>query len=151
VFVVTGLSGARDFELISGALLLLGMGIRACGSFAAEFETGALELLLISPLKPRHILAGRLRGLMSCFMPAIIAVAVLPLLGSLARLDDITASHLIDFLGSGLRAFFIQTVSIGVMAVVGIGFSFSGIPFAGTLFLAFCWWSDCPCHCCTRH
>jgi hypothetical protein len=55
-----------------GLLLLLGLTFSATGSFREELETGAFELLLVTPLRERQIIAGRIRGLWRQFLPAIV-------------------------------------------------------------------------------
>jgi hypothetical protein len=53
-------------------VLLLGLTFSATGSFRQELETGAFELLLVTPLRERQIIAGRVRGLWRQFFPAIL-------------------------------------------------------------------------------
>jgi ABC-type Na+ efflux pump permease subunit len=53
-------------------LLLMSIAISASRSFHRERETGLLELLLVSPLREGQIIGGRVRGLWTQFMPAII-------------------------------------------------------------------------------
>ncbi len=55
-----------------GLLLLLGLAFSATGSFREELETGAFELLLVTPLRERQIISGRVRGLWRQFLPAIL-------------------------------------------------------------------------------
>src|SRR5205807_2713264 len=55
-----------------GLVLLLGLTFSATGSFRNELETGAFELLLVTPLRERQIIVGRLRGLWRQFLPAIL-------------------------------------------------------------------------------
>lgn len=55
-----------------GLILLLGLTFSATGSFREELETGAFELLLVTPLRERQIIIGRLRGLWQQFLPAIL-------------------------------------------------------------------------------
>lgn len=58
-----------------GLLLLLGMTFSATGSFRQELETGAFELLLVSPLRERQIITGRARGLWRQFLPSFLVYA----------------------------------------------------------------------------
>ncbi|HWN97037.1 MAG TPA: hypothetical protein VNT99_18550 [Methylomirabilota bacterium] len=51
-------------------MLLISIAYVAAGSFRRERETGALELILVSPLREREIILGRLRGIWSQFLPA---------------------------------------------------------------------------------
>jgi hypothetical protein len=55
-----------------GLVLLLGLTFSATGSFREELETGAFELLLVTPLRERQIIIGRLRGLWRQFFPAML-------------------------------------------------------------------------------
>jgi ABC-type transport system involved in multi-copper enzyme maturation permease subunit len=55
-----------------GLIVLLGLTFSATGSFREELETGAFELLLVTPLRERQIIIGRLRGLWQQFLPAIL-------------------------------------------------------------------------------
>jgi ABC-type transport system involved in multi-copper enzyme maturation permease subunit len=52
-------------------LLAGSMAVGAASSFRRERESGVLELLLVSPLKERQIISGRLRGLWGQFLPTI--------------------------------------------------------------------------------
>jgi hypothetical protein len=52
-------------------VLLLGLTFSSTGSFRNELETGAFELLLVTPLRERQIITGRVRGLWRLFLPAI--------------------------------------------------------------------------------
>lgn len=53
-------------------LLLISMAYVAAGSFRRERETGALELIVVTPLSEREIIFGRLRGLWGHFLPAFV-------------------------------------------------------------------------------
>jgi len=57
------LSDIRDLQLWLGGLVAVGLAFSAADSFRGERETGALELLLVAPLKVRQIITGRLFGL----------------------------------------------------------------------------------------
>jgi len=50
-------------------MLLISIAYVAAGSFRRERETGALELILVTPLSERQIIFGRLHGLWSQFLP----------------------------------------------------------------------------------
>lgn len=74
MFLVILLS-ADVFDLPAGmaglqVLLLLSLALSAAGSFRHERESGAFELLLVTPLSVDQIIAGRLRGLWMQFLPA---------------------------------------------------------------------------------
>jgi ABC-type transport system involved in multi-copper enzyme maturation permease subunit len=55
-----------------GLLLLLGLTFSATASFREELETGAFELLLVTPMRERQIITGRVRGLWRQFLPAVL-------------------------------------------------------------------------------
>ncbi len=57
-------------------LLLLGLTFSAAGSFARERETGALELLLVTPLRAGQIVRGRVRGIRMQYLPSIATLLV---------------------------------------------------------------------------
>jgi ABC-type transport system involved in multi-copper enzyme maturation permease subunit len=59
-----------------GVVLLLGLTFSATGSFRQELETGAFELLLVTPLRERKIIIGRVRGLWRQFLPALLVHSV---------------------------------------------------------------------------
>jgi ABC-type transport system involved in multi-copper enzyme maturation permease subunit len=63
-------------QLILTFSLAVGMSLSAASSFREERDSGALELILVSPLTEAQIIRGRLRGLYAQFLPA---VAALPL------------------------------------------------------------------------
>jgi ABC-type transport system involved in multi-copper enzyme maturation permease subunit len=55
-----------------GFLLLLGLIFSSTGSFRSELETGAFELLLVTPIREGQILFGRVRGIWQQFLPAFV-------------------------------------------------------------------------------
>jgi ABC-type transport system involved in multi-copper enzyme maturation permease subunit len=71
-FVIS--SNASDLYAIQlwlGFVLLLGLTFSATSSFREELQTGAFELLLVTPLREWQIILGRVRGLWRQFLPAI--------------------------------------------------------------------------------
>jgi ABC-type Na+ efflux pump permease subunit len=52
------------------------LAFTAANSFRKEQESGALELLLVTPLRVSQILWGRLRGIWSQFLPATLVLAL---------------------------------------------------------------------------
>lgn len=92
-------------------MLLASIAYVAAGSFRRERETGALELILVTPLSERQIISGRLRGLWSQFLPTFaIWVAVVLYLSS--ALKDWQVANIIRF-----------TVAYLIVPVVGLYFS----------------------------
>jgi len=57
-------------------LLMLGLAFTASGSFRQEQQTGALELLLVTPLNERQLIGGRVRGIWSQFLPAALVLGL---------------------------------------------------------------------------
>jgi ABC-type transport system involved in cytochrome c biogenesis permease component len=55
---------------------LLGLAFTASGSFREEKQTGALELLLVTPLNERQLIGGRVRGIWSQFLPAVLVLGM---------------------------------------------------------------------------
>jgi ABC-type transport system involved in multi-copper enzyme maturation permease subunit len=55
-----------------GFFLVLGLLFSSAGSFRNELETGAFELLLVTPIRERQIFSGRVRGIWHQFLPAFI-------------------------------------------------------------------------------
>lgn len=53
-------------------LLLITIAYVSAGSFRRERETGAMELILVTPLKESQIVSGRLRGLWLHFLPTML-------------------------------------------------------------------------------
>ncbi|HVY70688.1 MAG TPA: hypothetical protein VHH73_12220 [Verrucomicrobiae bacterium] len=59
-----------------GILLGLGICFSSAASFRRERETGAMELLLVTPLSVGQIIWGRVRGLWRQFFPALVLLLV---------------------------------------------------------------------------
>lgn len=55
-----------------GCALALGIALSAASSFRKERQTGALELILVTPLRVRQVILGRLAGLWSQFLPSVL-------------------------------------------------------------------------------
>jgi ABC-type Na+ efflux pump permease subunit len=92
-------------------LLLASIAYVAAGSFRRERETGALELILVTPLKEREIIAGRLRGIWGQFMPAFVVwIAIVSFLFSWQ--EKWSWTNLIRF-----------TVAYAIIPAVGLYFS----------------------------
>jgi hypothetical protein len=118
-------------------MLLISIAYVAAGSFRRERETGALELILVTPLSERQVILGRLRGLWNQFLPTFaIWIAVVLYLSS--ALKDWEVGNLVRF-----------TVAYFVVPVVGLYFSlrsrFVLLSWAATLASCFAlpeliWW-----------
>jgi ABC-type Na+ efflux pump permease subunit len=57
-------------------VLSLGVAFSATGSFRRERQSGLLEILLVTPLSVRQLMAGRLWGIFSHFCPALAVLVV---------------------------------------------------------------------------
>jgi ABC-type Na+ efflux pump permease subunit len=68
-------------------VVFLGMSFAAVGSFRKERQTGALELLLVTPLTEVQVIWGRVWGLWLQFLPtmAVLLVVALPGWGTSGR------------------------------------------------------------------
>jgi ABC-type transport system involved in multi-copper enzyme maturation permease subunit len=70
--VLSGPVAAGPIEQEALAFILgLGLALTAAGSFHRERQTGAMELILVTPLRVNQIIAGRLLGIASQFLPAL--------------------------------------------------------------------------------
>src|SRR5207248_1347642 len=70
------LSNVWEGQYLLASLLILSVAFTASGSFREERETGAMELLLVTPLKVPQILRGRIRGVWGQFLPATAVLAL---------------------------------------------------------------------------
>jgi ABC-type Na+ efflux pump permease subunit len=57
-------------------LLIGAIAFAAAGSFRRELQTGSLELLLVTPVREHQLITGRLWGLFSHFLPAVLVWTV---------------------------------------------------------------------------
>jgi ABC-type transport system involved in cytochrome c biogenesis permease component len=87
----------RTGHLVFGAIVVLGLCLSAVLSFREERETGALELLLVTPLRPAQIIFGRLWGVWVHFFPPMAILQIPWIAPSILRLET---DYLIWFLSS---------------------------------------------------
>jgi ABC-type transport system involved in multi-copper enzyme maturation permease subunit len=147
------LSNLWDGQYLLAALLILGVAFTASGSFREERQTGAMELLLITPMTVPQILRGRIQGVWGQFLPATVALA----LAWLWLLKDAAlfaghdyASHAIywQVFSLVLPLFFIS--SFFLLPCIGLFFSMQRLHFVGAWLLTCltgllvpalsCWW-----------
>jgi ABC-type transport system involved in cytochrome c biogenesis permease component len=109
----TSHSYVKDFNALMW-MLLVSIAYVAAGSFRRERETGALELILITPLSERQIISGRLRALWTQFLPtfALWMAAVLYLCSELHAWNYGIKSYLLCF-----------TAAYIVVPIIGLYFS----------------------------
>ncbi|MBC8002386.1 MAG: ABC transporter permease subunit [Opitutaceae bacterium] len=69
--VVLGQYAGSSLQLFIGLLLMAGMAFSSANSFREERQSGALELILVTPIREGTLLWGRLRGIWLQFLPAV--------------------------------------------------------------------------------
>lgn len=99
-------------------LLLLGLAFSASSSFRRERESGAFELLLVTPLSVDQIITGRLRGLWMQFLPA--ALVLVLAVGYLGSPASVTGAWRTEELTDPLLSFL-----FGFLALPTVGLFFS--------------------------
>lgn len=78
VLVLATASGRdRGYHLLLGSVVVLGMALSGANSFRTERMTGAMELLLVTPLTPLKLIGGRLWGVWVHFFPAVAIIGFL--------------------------------------------------------------------------
>jgi len=147
------LSNLWDGQYLLAVLLMLGVAFTASGSFREECQTGAMELLLVTPLKVPQILRGRIRGVWGQFLPAtvVLALAWLWLLKDASLFANYHyASNTIyrQLFGYVLPLFFVS--SFFLLPGIGLFFSLQRLHFVGAWLLTCttgllvpalsCWW-----------
>ena len=73
---MTGLESRRLlkwFPILTGGLAL-GVAFSAANSFRRERQTGLLEVLLVTPISARKVILGRIWGMFSNYLPALLAL-----------------------------------------------------------------------------
>lgn len=70
-----------DYQLQLYALVAFGIAFSAAASFRAERQTGALELLLVTPISAAQIIWGRLQGIWFHFLPPVAILATVWIMG----------------------------------------------------------------------
>jgi ABC-type transport system involved in cytochrome c biogenesis permease component len=134
------LSNVWEGQYILALLLALGMAFTASGSFRLERQSGALELLLVTPLRVSQILGGRIRGVWGQFMPAtaIVAAAWLWLLREVPPSQGPGGVRDIEFqLVVRVLPLFFATSFI-LLPAIGLFFSLQRLHFIGAWLLTCC-------------
>jgi ABC-type transport system involved in multi-copper enzyme maturation permease subunit len=111
-FISTDVMGFMDDQYFLAQLLLLGMSYSAADSFIRERRSGAMELILVTPLSVRQIVVGRLKGVWGQFLPALAVMLV-----SVSYGLTLSGYHRIHFSATFLMA------SLVVIPVIGVYFS----------------------------
>jgi ABC-type transport system involved in cytochrome c biogenesis permease component len=110
-------------------LVALSLAASAAGSFRRERETGALELILVTPLSELEIILGRLFGLWKQFLPALgMLLAVLAFLVHSGPWDQ---WHGESDRERGLAVAALVACTFATLPVVGLYFSLSLKHFLG--------------------
>jgi ABC-type transport system involved in multi-copper enzyme maturation permease subunit len=69
-------SSFQAWQWVIAGLFCASLAMSAAGSFRRERESGVMELLLVTPLTVGQIVNGRLRGIWSQFLPALLLFVV---------------------------------------------------------------------------
>jgi ABC-type transport system involved in multi-copper enzyme maturation permease subunit len=69
--------GSYQPQAILAGIVLFGICLAGANSFRQERLSGAMELLLVTPLSPLQIMFGRLWGLWVHFLPAVAVIALI--------------------------------------------------------------------------
>jgi len=149
------LSNVWDGQYLLASLLILGVAFTASGSFREECQTGAMQLLLVTPLRVRQILRGRIRGVWGQFLPATV-VLVLAWLWLLKDASLYASYHYDSSTGYWqvfslvLPLFFVS--SFFLIPGIGLFFSLQRLHFVGAWLLTCvtgllvpalcCWWMN---------
>lgn len=99
-------------------LLLLGLAFSASSSFRRERESGAFELLLVTPLSVDQIILGRLRGLWMQYLPA--SMVMMLAVGYLGSPASVSGAWRTEELTDPLLSFL-----FGFLALPTVGLFFS--------------------------
>ena len=102
-----------------GSVILLSLAFSSAASFRREKETGAMELLLVTPLRVDQIISGRMRGIWGQFIPSV-ALLLLVWLYLFVDLSDWYARK-----GEPLTATFVWLLMGAFLTVPVIGFFLS--------------------------
>lgn len=75
--------GLEQLHILFAVLIAAAVGLAASGSFLVPRESGFLELMLVTPLKPYEIIGGKILGILRRFLPALGVWGGLSFLGPL--------------------------------------------------------------------
>ncbi|HLH53177.1 MAG TPA: ABC transporter permease subunit [Verrucomicrobiae bacterium] len=114
--------GFHHIQTVLAALLAGSIASSAAGSFRRERETGVLELLLVAPIRESQIIAGRIKGLWTQFLPAIVL------------LSGVWVYAATFLSGEGELLYVLQNlVNFATIPLVGLYFSLAKPTFIGAL------------------
>lgn len=101
-----------------GLLLALSVGLAVSSgmSFLEEKRTGAMELILVTPLQVRQIIFGRWRGLLGQFIPSLFLVGLVLLFSYSIRLSWQRAEPLSYVMGETGLFSFVSVPFVGMLA-----------------------------------
>jgi ABC-type transport system involved in multi-copper enzyme maturation permease subunit len=116
--------GFHELQTFLAILLAISIAISAAGSFRRERETGVLELLLVAPLREWQIIAGRVRGLWSQFLPSVILLCAVWMY---------CATFLVSETASEWPSVLLALVTFVTLPVVGLYFSLTRTNFMAAL------------------
>lgn len=122
--------------------IVIAVAFSASASFRKERETGALELLLVTPLTPQTILTGRLRGLWGTFGFALCLLSVALIIGLLGNFP-LDYNREITWSALWFQLVAVWTAPLGV-AVLGLGFGLRWTGFLAAWYRALAAWYLIP-------
>jgi len=121
--VMTDLEGRRFLKwlpILTGALAL-GVAFSAAGSFRRERQTGLLEILLVTPISTSKVIGGRLWGMFSNYLPALLALLV--------YWQGIRLLNAHAYRSGLLSSLFPNPVAFGALMMVGLYLSLTRLNF----------------------
>lgn len=131
------LSNVWEGQYALALLLTLGIAFTASGSFRQERQSGALELLLVTPLRVSQILGGRIRGVWGQFLPAagVVALAWLWLFKDVSLFLNTADLSDPDLQWAGTVSPLFFATSFLLLPGVGLFFSMQRVHFIGAWLL----------------
>ncbi len=106
-----------------GTILAVSLAFSSAGSFRLERENGALELILVTPLRVGQVILGRLRGLWSQFLPGVVVVAGVFMFLNVSRVTDYLPWMRDSWTDSAFMFSMVMAVAFLTLPVIGLYFS----------------------------
>ena len=126
---------------IMGMIFILICAMMTSVSIVSEKETGTMNLLLVSPVRPRTIILGKLMPyfLLSCIILTLIlllsyTVLDIPFSSSIVNVIWVTMLYVILALALGLLISTIATTQVAALLVSGVMFMIPVVMLSGMMF-----------------
>jgi hypothetical protein len=110
-------------QMAFGLVVLIALAASSAGSFRRERETGAFELILVTPLREGQVMWGRLRGLYGQFLPAMVILLAAGLFLVQTRMTDYQMRLDWDSRWGEFAA--VVVIGVGFMSLPAIGLWYS--------------------------